>query len=126
MTTQEKLNQLHEFYCQRDLLNLKKQDLIATILTPDLRKQIADIETEFTTKAVTVEENIAYLEVEIKDDVLTMGQTVKGEHIMAVWAKGREGGWDNGKLKGFAMAHPEILAAKKPDGEPTVSLRKIG
>jgi hypothetical protein len=44
---------------------------------------------------------------------------------MAVWAKGRSGGWDTGKLEGYALVHPEIMQAKKPDGEPTVSFRQV-
>ena len=55
--------------------------------------------------------------------VLDKKETVSGEHCMAVWNKGRES-WDGSKLNGFAMAHPEILQAKKI-GEPTVSFRKI-
>jgi len=102
---------------------LEEEDLID--YTPEIKAKLQEIDAEFATQYEGVDANIAAITEAIKADVLTHGATVKGQHLMAVYAKGREGGWDGAKLKGFAMAHPEILAAKKPDGEPTVSIRKI-
>jgi hypothetical protein len=124
-TIVELLDAIAEYQAERDALTLKKQELIDAVLTPEIRKQIEDIEGEFCLKSAAAIENIDRMTAEVKALVLKAGSTVKGSYLMAVWAKGREGGWDNGKLKGFAMAHPEILAAKNPDGEPTVSIRKI-
>ena len=119
------LDQLSEYQAQRSLIEIKKQELIDSIYTPEIKAKLQEIDAEFATQYEGVDANIAAITEAIKADVLTHGATVKGQHLMAVYAKGREGGWDGAKLKGFAMAHPEILAAKKPDGEPTVSIRKI-
>ena len=122
-TTSEKLDKLSEYQAQRDLLNLKKQDVIDTILTPDLRKQIADIELEFAAKAAAVEDNIATLTEDIKNDTLANGDTVRGTYLMAVWGKGRTT-WDSKLLEGMSRLIPQLNDARKT-GEPTVSFRKL-
>ena len=120
----EKLDQLSEFYSQRDLLSIEKARLLAEAMPEEVRQRMAEIEAEFSGKAEAVNENIAALEAEIKADVLTGGKTVKGATLMAVWSKGRVT-WDAKSLDGFAVAHPEILYARK-EGDPSVSIRKTG
>jgi len=124
-TIQEMLDQLSEYQAQRSLIEIHKQELIDSVYTPDIKAKLQEIDAEFAAQYEGVDANIASITEVIKSDVLVHGTTVKGQFLMAVYAKGREGGWDSAKLKGFAMAHPEILAAKKPDGDPTVSIRKI-
>lgn len=43
---------------------------------------------------------------------------------MAVYNKGRVS-WDSSGLNGYMVAHPEITAFRK-EGEPSITLRKIG
>ena len=124
-TIAEKLDKLAELRAAPDAIRLQKQALIDMVLTQEIRDALAEIDAEFAMPLLAAQTAATELEDEIKAEVLTAGVTIKGAHIMAVWAKGREGGWDSAKLKGFAMAHPEIMAAKKPDGEPTVSFRNI-
>lgn len=124
MNTIEKLNQLDEFQAQKALIDLDKQALIDAVYTPEIKKAIADIEAEFAIKSEAVDENIAKLTAEIKDEVLQAGSTVKGEHMMAVWAKGRVS-WDTKALDGVVALHPELAQFRK-EGEPSVSIRKIG
>lgn len=85
----------------------------------------SEIIAEFGDKASAVVDNIAKLTAEIKDAVKTEGKTVRGKVYMAVWVKGRDGGWDTKQLQGYALAHPEILTAKNKDGEPSITIRKI-
>ena len=59
------------------------------------------------------------LEGEIRAAVLETGATIESDHLQAVWKKGRVS-WDSGRLAGYAVAHPEILALRK-EGAPTVS-----
>ena len=121
----EQLNNLAEIQARQDVIRMQKQDLLDALITPEIKAKMAEIEVEFSPILESLATRQTEVETSIKADLLDVGETVKGDHLMAVYVKRREGGWDNGKLKGFAMAHPEILAAKKPDGEPTVSIRKV-
>ena len=123
MTIHDMLNQLYEMRVARNDIEDAKQAELNKVITPEIKTQMMNIEAEFSDKLGAADAAIAQLELEIKVGVITNGATVKGKKLMAVYNKGREGGWDSAKLKGFAMAHPEILAAKKPDGEPTVTIR---
>jgi hypothetical protein len=70
-----------------------------------------------------LEEHIERLSKAIKAAVLDFGAPVKASVLQAVINKGRES-WDGKLLSGFAMAYPEILAARKV-GEPTCAIRKV-
>ena len=59
----------------------------------------------------------------IKAAVMALEEPVKGERLQAVINKGRVT-WDSKLLEGYAVAHPEIKAARK-EGEPTVTIRKV-
>jgi hypothetical protein len=125
MNTSEKLDQLDDYQAQKIVMEMDKQKLIDAVYTPEIRQAVKDIDAEFVTKSEAVDENIVKLTEEIKSDVLQLGGTVKGSNLMAVWNKGRSGGYDTAKLDGMASIIPQIKEAKKPDGEPTVSIRKI-
>jgi hypothetical protein len=135
MNTVEKLNQLDEFQAQKALLDLDKKQMIEDVYnklyTPEIRQALdeikkaeADINAEFAIKSEAVDENIARLTEEIKADVLQIGSTVKGDHMMAVWSKGRVS-WDTKSLDGYVVAHPEVAQFRK-EGGPSVSIRKTG
>jgi len=119
------LDNLANTYAERDTLLLAKKELLDSVLTPEIKQKMADIEAEFAGKIETVSERITSQEQDVKQEVILHGSSVKGEFLQAVYVKGREGSWDSNKLKGFAMAHPEILAAKKPDGEPSAQIRTV-
>ena len=123
MNTVEKLNQLDDFQAQKALLDLDKQSKIDQVLTPEIKQAIADIELEYAGMSEGVDENITKLTAEIKDDVIQLGGTVKGDHLMATWNKGRVS-WDTKSLDGYAIAHPELTQFRK-EGEPSVSIRKV-
>jgi hypothetical protein len=120
---QSKLNLIAEYQSQKDLLNLNKQEIIDTILTPEIKAKIAEIEAEFAGKGEAADNNIAALTAEVKVMVIQAGATVKADHYQAVYVKGRVT-WDGKTLDGFAVAHPEILFARK-EGDPSVTLRRI-
>lgn len=121
MNITEMLDRLAEYQAQKDLANADKQALIDAVLTDEIKAKIADIETEFANKTEAVSENITVLESEIKQAVLSGGESVKGNLLHAVYAKGRVS-WDAKTLDGFAVTHPEILFARK-EGAPSVSIR---
>lgn len=119
----EKLNRLADLQAQKDAIRLRKQELIDNILTPDIKQQIADIETEFATTFASIDTGLIMLESEIKTDVLEYGSSVKGQHLRALWTRGRVS-WDTRALDGYAVAHPEILPMRK-SGDPSVSIRDV-
>lgn len=116
-----KLDQLAEYQAQRDAAMLEKQTLLDEIYTAEIKARMAEIEAEFSAKTEAVASNIAALEAEIKQAVITHGASVKAAFIHAVFSKGRVS-WDTKSLDGYATAHPELLSFRK-EGEPSVSLR---
>ena len=123
MEITEKLNKLANFYAQRDLVALQKQELIDAILTSEIKARLSEIESEFALKSEGVNANIANIESEIRASVLAAGISIRGEFLHAVFSKGRVS-WDTRGLDGYAIAHPEITSFRKT-GEPSVSIRKI-
>ena len=123
MDTIEKLNKIAEYEAECTLLSASKQTMIDGVLTPEIKKALADIEAEFQPKYAGLDANINALTGEIKTDVLAKGETVKGLSMMAVFAKGRVS-WDAKALDGYAAGHPEIAQFRK-EGEPSVSIRKL-
>ena len=123
MNTVEKLNALYEKKAALEVVRLEKEKLIDSVLTPEIRKQIADIEAEFADKTMVVTADIQAIEAEIKQEVVSGGETVKGDYLMAVYAKGRVS-WDTKALDGYAAAHPEVAQFCKV-GDPSVSIRAV-
>jgi len=117
----QKLDQLAEYQARRDAAMLEKQALLDAIYTAEIKAKMAEIEAEFSTKTEGVAANIAALEAEIKQAVITRGASVKGSFFHAVFAKGRVS-WDTKSLDGYAAAHPELLTFRK-EGDPSVSIR---
>jgi hypothetical protein len=125
MDTAQKLDQLAELQSALDAWSAEKASAIDALIPDEIKARIAEVEKELAPKIAGINGDIETLTAEIKAEVLAKGETAKGKYIMATWNKGRAGGWDTGKLEGFALVHPEILKAKKPDGEPTVSFRAV-
>ena len=119
--TIDQLNELAELRAQRDLLELDRRAALDTLLTPEIRQQMAEIETEYAPKSDAVNGRINVLEQSVKAAVAAYGATVKGEWLQAVYAKGRAA-WDDKALSGYAAAHPEIEQFHT-QGAPTVSIR---
>lgn len=121
MNTIEKLNQLAELKSAVDALNLKKQALIDSVLTDEIKQQLAEIDAEFAPEYQAVSEKSTALEQEIKTDVIQAGETVKGDQLMAVFNKGRVS-WDTKGLDGVLAVMPELEKFRK-EGAPSVSIR---
>ena len=106
-----------------DELEKERDNLIAKAIPSEVQTRIDVINDEYNERMMGPHIAASKLRELIKEDVLEHGSTVKGEHIMAVWNKGRES-WDTKALKGYAAAHPDVLQLKKV-GEPSVTIRKI-
>jgi len=124
MITKLKLDRLAGLQAQEDLLRLKKQELINEILTAEIKEQINAVEVEFEPEFQTINNNIDVLSKAIKEEVIGLGESVKGSVLQAVYAKGRVT-WDNKGLGGYVISHPELNQFKKV-GDPSVSIRKVG
>ena len=116
MTIQDKLERLAEMQSHQDVIRLHYADLKATIIPPEIKAQLDEIDAEAQTAMDALSGGIDSLTAEIKAEVIAAGTTVKSEHLQAVYAKGRVS-WDNKALDGYAVAHPEIGAFRKT-GEP--------
>lgn len=122
MNTQEKLDRLYELKTVMTETEERKQAEIDMILTPEILAQVEEIRKKWadTTESMTAE--IAELEADIKADVLSCGETVKGARLMAVWNKGRVS-WDGKKLDGMRALIPQLDTARKVS-DPTVTIRE--
>lgn len=123
MNTIEKLNRIADLKSGIALVESDKQALIDSILTPEIKAKLAEIDAEFAGKTESLNQEMAFLEGEVKQEVVSGGATVKGTFLMAVFNKGRVS-WDTKALDGYATAHPEIEQFRKV-GEPSVSIRGI-
>ena len=90
-------------------------------LLAGLKQAYAEAKADFEKQTFDTKMLIDDLESEITAAILDLGETVKTDHISAIWNKGKTT-WDGKLLEGYALAHPDILAARKV-GEPTVSFR---
>ena len=117
------LEALAELMAQEDVIRLQKEALKATVLTDEIRQQLADIDLEFASQEEAVSELIATTRTEVMAAVLTHGASVKAERMQAVWSKPRTK-WDTKGLEGYAVAHPELLRFRA-HGQASVSFRKV-
>lgn len=86
-----------------------------------LKREYNSKKSKFDNDTANLQEDIKVLEDEIEVEILKLQKSLKGQGIDVIYNKGRES-WDGKILTGYAVAHPEILAAKKI-GQPTVSFR---
>ena len=122
MITKQKLDRLAELKAEQDLLNIKKQELIDSVLTPEIRTKIAEIEEEFEPQFEAVNFTTDELSKTIKAEVVGLGETVKGAVLQCCFVKGRIS-WDTKGLDGYLVDHPELNRFRK-QGDPSASIRK--
>lgn len=120
---EQKLDELAELMAQKDLLVIQKKALLDSVLTPEIKAKLAEIEAEFAEPAAAVEEKIADLDASIREAALTEGKSIRGAHLAVVFSKGRTS-WDSKILEGMMKLIPQIGEAKK-EGEASVSIRKV-
>lgn len=102
----------------------EERDALIDQATPDAVKQkIAEIKAEYDQTFKDIQAKIMELEFDIKQAVYVRGETIKADHLMAVFTKGRQS-WDNKGLDAYSEIHPEVLKYRKI-GEPSVSIRAV-
>lgn len=122
MTITEMLNMLAEMRSQADFYRMTWEQKRDEIIAP-VKAQLADLDAEFAPMMEGVQQNMSALEAQVKQAVLQNGTSVKGEHLMAVWAKGRTS-WDTRKLDGLMIALPQLKECRT-EGAPSVSIRTV-
>ena len=119
----ELLFNLDNLKAHQDYLRLKKQELIDGVITKEIKQQIDDIDVEFMEDFEAIAVSIKEATALVKTAVLEVGETVKGEHLQAVYMKGRSK-WDTAGLKGYGVSNPDVMRFFTP-GNPSVSIRKV-
>lgn len=122
MNAVEKLEQIARLYDAKEVRRLQQEELIRSVTPVEVREKIDEINEEFMVSD-TISPEIERLTQEVKDEVISAKQTVKGSVLMAVLSKGRVS-WDDKMLMGYAASHPEILPFRE-EGSPSVSIRKV-
>ena len=123
MTIAEMLNQLAEMRSQIDFYRMSWEQRRDEVLAP-VKAQLADLDAEFAPMIETAQESIGAMEAQVKQAILQRGASVKGDHLMAVWNKGRTS-WDTRKLDGLMIALPQLKECRS-EGAPSVSIRTVG
>ena len=118
------LEQLTEAYARRDLLRIEYEDAKNSVIPEEVKTALSDVDLEYAPKKDAVDEKISSLEAQAKQAILEAGETIKGGALQAVYVKGRVS-WDTKKLDGLMIVIPELAQARK-QGDPTVTIRKIG
>jgi len=124
MNAQQLLEQLTEAYARRDLMNIEQAQEREAAIPEEVRDALTALAEKFTAQFEPLNDLINTLEAKAKDAVLAEGSSVKGGALHAIYAKGRVS-WDSKKLDGMMIIIPELSQARK-EGEPSVSIRKVG
>ena len=115
----EKYEQLMEGVSK---LQQSKQSLIESVIPKKIKAKLEDIDAEFDGTIENLEQQIKAIEEEIKQDVLTNGETANGKTVKFVYTSGRVT-WDNKKMEVLLESIPELNIARKA-GNPYVSVKK--
>ena len=113
------LDKLVELKAEVTIIEQDKQKLIDSVLTPEIRQAIQDIEAEFTPKMADVNTAISETESHIKADILARGETAHNDVLEAVYVSGRVS-WDTKGLDAAIKVLPQLAQFKK-QGEPYVT-----
>ena len=100
----------------------KKAEIIDTILTPEIKEQLAALDAEFDPNIEALRQKQSKLEAQIKKNVAVLGSTIRNDLFMAVYNSPRVS-WNNEMLEGFMPAYPQLEQAKSV-GKPSVSIRR--
>ena len=117
-----KLNELAELQAELATLKAKQQRQIDVLLgmAPTFRKAYDDVQIQIESCNDVIKDQTAT----VKDAVLVLKETVKGEGLQAVYSNGKTS-WNTDQLLGYAKTHKAVLEMKK-EGDPSISIRKVG
>ena len=123
MEAKEALNNYSNLVAHEAGLVRLLEEKIQELIPSEIKLEIEQLKARFQPKLDDARKDILLLEEDIKEYVVTVGETLKGTDHMFVYAKGRVS-WDTKSLEGYAKAHPELLVFRS-EGKPSVSVRKV-
>ena len=118
-----KLDELADLQLGQTAIQLRKQEEIDKVITPEIKAKLAEIDAKYLGESADLQARIVDVDKWIREAVLNLGASIKGSRLHAVWNKARVS-WDTRKLDGYAEAHPEIKQFRI-EGQPTVSIRPV-
>lgn len=119
-----RLDALAQLHAALDEANIEKKALIDSVITPEIKAKLAEIDAEFADRLATCGERIDRAEAEVRVLVVKAGESIRGAHMHAVYSAGRAR-WDDRKLVRYAETHKEILMCRD-QGSAYVTLRWLG
>lgn len=120
---QSKLRALGKLRERRSAISKEQRDMIAKLIPKDVQAEIAVLQIGWEHVMLLMDTKINDLTLSIKENVIPLGETVKGETVMAVYNPGRVS-YDIKKLDGYAEAHPGIKKFRRR-GKASVSIRDV-
>ena len=123
MNIETQLDDLANLQAQAEVIRLEYEQRRKAIMTPEIQAQLDALDAEQATALEPVQAQIERTTEAVKSNILSIGESVKGTWLHAIYTKPRVT-WDGKGLDGFAIAHPEINAFRKV-GEASVSIRSV-
>jgi len=124
MSAVDLLEKLTELQAQIDVLKMNKADTLDKVIPPEVQDAIDAVNAEFDAQIEAANKRFSEIENAVKVAVSESGETVKGGAYQAVYNKGRVS-WNTKQLEGLMIAFPRLAEARK-EGNPYVTLRKVG
>ena len=118
-----KLDELADLQLGQTAIQLRKQEEIDKVITPEIKAKLAEIDAKYLGESADLQARIVDIDKWIREAVLNLGASIKGSRLHAVWNKARVS-WDTKALDGYAAGHPEIAQFRK-EGAATVSIRPV-
>lgn len=112
----------------------EKQQIANTLIPAEVHKALYDLDVEFEEAITDLSAQADSMREQAKDAVLSHGATVSVAGWSFKYSRGKSGGWDTKELEKLANSmraagNPtvadNILACRKPDGNPYVSVEEV-
>lgn len=101
----------------------EKQKMIDSVLTDEIKEQLSSIEAEFMGIESSAHNRRQNLEFLVREGVVSLGKSVAGNFLLAVFTKGRYS-WDKKEFDKLVKKYPEIESIRS-QGDPYVSIKKV-
>ena len=119
---ENELNELAELRASIQKASEEQSVLVQSVIPQHVKERISEINAEYAPRIADATARAAVLESQIRLNVMGVGQTVRGERLMAVYNHARVT-WETKSLEAMAKFVPEILDYRL-EGNPSVTIRE--